>query len=512
MPINFVPNDPQDNTVPMRVISPRPNRAASRAGFNFIAEQPEKAYDPATEPAGFLFWQCREAALASLEAWEDVSGGPFSTWQKAKKIDLRPDAGEKLNAFYDRSSLSFFHFTSGTKTFLSGSSTDVVAHEAGHGILDAARPELFGLASIEISAFHEAFGDCVAIITALLDAPTRAAALPLLSQKNFVEGTIETLAAGIKTVQSGHNAAVPRRALNKFKWQLPTTLPAFGSAGDGPGKLVNEFHSFGQVFTACFYDTVVNIFKGSGVANEANLLAATRTAGRLLARAIATAPTSPRFFRDVGRSMVKADEQANSGTNREAIKAAFEAHGVTLGTGAMLSPVAALAGDAPTFKAAAATLGATVKRDLLARIGSVGGKLTTSALRIGSETIAEVIHERLVPLDRVDKRLKGVMARAREAVLVGDSGGRAAILGAMPQVATTIDEAESFVRTLLSKSAIDFGDSGAPKRAPVKGAVAFSTEGPEIDAITHRIKTVGGKKVLERVRFACACHRPRAGG
>src|SRR5262245_4564618 len=196
----------------MGVVTPSPNRPASRAGFDFIGVQPEGVFDPATQTAGFLFWQCREAALRALAAWEEVSQASFTSWQSGKKIDLDPDAGVDLNAFYNRSSLQFFHFTTGSKTFLSGASTDVVAHEAGHGILDAARPDLWNSALFEVNSAHEAFGDCVAILTALLDGPTRAALLAALSQKNFVESTAENLAAGIAAVQSNHNAAVPRRA------------------------------------------------------------------------------------------------------------------------------------------------------------------------------------------------------------------------------------------------------------------------------------------------------------
>lgn len=114
-----------------------------------------------------------------------------------------------LNAFYDRVSLSFFHFTNGGTTFLSGASTDVVAHEAGHGILDAIRPELITSAVFEVNAFHEAFGDCVAILTAFLDQSNRSAVLASLTEKNFAEATAENLAAGIKMVQPNHNAAAP---------------------------------------------------------------------------------------------------------------------------------------------------------------------------------------------------------------------------------------------------------------------------------------------------------------
>src|SRR5687768_11607755 len=103
--INFIPNDPNDSVMPIRKAKPRANRAASRAGYNFVGQQPEAQYDPVTQSAGFLFWQCREAALAALETWEDVAGAPFTAWQGGKKkIDLLPDDGVELNAFYNRQS------------------------------------------------------------------------------------------------------------------------------------------------------------------------------------------------------------------------------------------------------------------------------------------------------------------------------------------------------------------------------------------------------------------------
>src|SRR5204863_2595569 len=203
---------PDANDVPMRVVSPRTNRPSSQAGFDFIGPVPEKVYDPATQPAEFLFWQCREGALAALETWEKVTGASMTSWQPGKKIELRPDDGEDANAFYNRASLSFFHFTTGGKTFFSGASTDVVSHEAGHGILDSIRPDLWNSSVLEVNAFHEAWGDIVAILTALHDGPTRAAVLADVRKKNFVEGTAENLSACIKLAIA--NGDILKRVIN----------------------------------------------------------------------------------------------------------------------------------------------------------------------------------------------------------------------------------------------------------------------------------------------------------
>ena len=143
MPINFIPNDPSaGSTAPaMRVKTARSNRPASKSGFIFSGTSPQAIAAPGTPQ--FLFWQCREGALAALEAWE-ASAGAHKRWQgNRKKLQLLQDAGEDLNAFYDRASFSFFHMAIGGVTFFSGASTDVVAHELGHGLLDSVRPDFF---------------------------------------------------------------------------------------------------------------------------------------------------------------------------------------------------------------------------------------------------------------------------------------------------------------------------------------------------------------------------------
>src|SRR5947207_713189 len=135
MPINFIPNDPAAGaSAPgMRDQAPRPNRPASRSGFTFSGAIPEGKFTPMTPQ--FLFWQCREAALAAVETWE-ASAGAHTKWQgNRKKLPVFQDVGEDLNAFYDRASFSFFHQAVGGTTFFSGASTDVVAHEVGHGLL-----------------------------------------------------------------------------------------------------------------------------------------------------------------------------------------------------------------------------------------------------------------------------------------------------------------------------------------------------------------------------------------
>ena len=66
------------------------------------------------------------------------------------------------------------------------------------------------------------------------------------------------------TIGARHPAAAPRRAFNDFQWELPTALPTWGP----PEVLIGEVHSFGRIFSGCFYDTIRLIFQGMGNAGE----------------------------------------------------------------------------------------------------------------------------------------------------------------------------------------------------------------------------------------------------
>lgn len=502
MAINFVPNDPEAGSASpaMGQKSPLANRPSSGSGFTFSNQSPEGVAAPGTPQ--FLFWQVREAAIAAVTAWEACAGAAHKAWQgNRKKLALLQDVGVDLNAFYDRQSFSFFHQTVGNRTFFSGGSTDVVAHEVGHGLLDSMRPDFFDVNFLEVGAFHEAFGDVMAILTALEDIDTRKNLLvvaPDLRAGNFVESTAEELSMAIGLKFPGHNASVPRRAFNTFKFQMPTTLPSDG----GPGELINEVHSFGMIFTGCFWDLIANLFNASATRDEAALLAAARLAGRVLIEGVKDVVVKPRFIQSIGRAMTLADQNINGGANRDHIGAAFASHDILLGSNAMMAPTMALAGAAPK----GATLAPKVREDLRRRLGNVrGAKLSLSATNFFGVKAVHAVQTRTVPLGSVHAKLKGVVAMAQEPVIVGASGGRAAVMGAVPNTAETDDEVKAFVEALVAHDRIRFGGKAA------KSAVARRAF-PE--HVTHVVKSMGGKKVLQRVRFLCGCAGcgPRSSG
>jgi hypothetical protein len=502
MTITFIPNDPLDQgLLEPRRKRPRPDPPSVRARFSYAAAIPEDHY--ARDTPEFLFWQCREAALAALETWALVAQ-PLLRWANDDNLlALGHDHGQGLNASYDRATLSFFRWTTGSKTTASGASTDAVAHEVGHALLDAIRPDLWGSAYTEVAAFHESFGDCLALLVGWCDAPTREALLrngSALRQPNFLESLAEDIADGIRReLGAGHPNSLPRRALNTLQWEFPVNLPTMGS----PSELTSEPHSFSRVFTGCFYDTVCNLFDAGSSRDSAGLQRAARTAGTLLIAAAKTAPEGMRFFQAVGRAMILADTEWNSGANHQAIRDAFAAHNVLLGSSAMLAPTAALAGEAPRFTRdrRKATLATTTQRDLLKRIrGPAKGTLSVVRLKIGGKTVAKAVHQRPVRLDALDKRLKKVVVLASESVLVSRSGTRAAVLGQLPEERATQEEATTFVRTLLKHRSITLTKPTAKR---VKKRRTRPKAKPPMPA-THKVQRKGKTKVLVRTQFNCS--------
>ena len=499
MPIHFIPNDPKATKgPPLRRQQAHGNRPSSAAGFTWVAHAPAALYSPGTPD--FLFWQSREAALRAMGGYEALAGKRVSRWARSPdptRLELSPNDGEDLNAYYDGRGLRFFEYTTGSKTTYSGASTDVVAHECGHALLDQLRPDLWSSSYTETGAFHEAFGDCTALLTAFADAPTRSLVRTRLRRMNFLEATAEDLSDGVRrALGAQHPAAEPRHARNRFRWALPSTLPSSGP----PRTLTAEIHSFARIFSGCFYDTILNILRarlGTAIPTSVQLRQAVRTAGKLLLGAAADAPESPRFFQSVGRTMILADQQLYGGANRAAIHDAFERHGIALGTAAMLAPVAALTGRPSAGSRGLVTPAALA--DLRRRIGAdPRATMTIRRATICGRPLLRVTHHRAVPLAALDPRLRGVTAVAPESTLIGSHDRTAAILGGLPEPTASATEVTAFVRALLAADRIAFEATHVRSGIPSRRRKDERKRLP-----THAIRSIKGRRVLERVRFAC---------
>jgi hypothetical protein len=440
--IDFIPNDPlAESDDPMRVEGAHNGQNGKVARFRFPSNAPDSnTYRP--ETMEFLYWQSREAALAALDAFT-ACAGPLAAWAPEVRgsLEVVPNAGDDLNAYYDRRTLSFFVSQTRDGATCSGASTDVVSHETGHAILDSLRPEFWNSALPEHAAFHEAFGDCMAILTALNDDATRMALLGKrggLDAENFVESLAEELSNAVRrTLGPSHPASKPRHALNSFRWQLPSRLPSIG----GPDILSGEVHSFARIFTGCFYDTIRNIFSSQPSKSSADLGNASKIAGKLLIAGARSALERPRLFEEVGIAMLVTDQSANGGQNSAAIRQAFEGHGIALTVTPRIHQTLALA-------------------------GTLSGRPATSEVSLSG----------LHPL------LDGVVAEAPVLPSGESRTGYSVINIGSSENPTTEEEVRFFVRTLLARGSISF-ESEQTKKA------------------THSVRLVGSKRVLQRIRF-----------
>lgn len=479
--VNFIPNDPlaAGGPPPRRIRPPRYPASRAAARFDVRPAAPAGLYEPHT-PA-FDFWQAQTALVLALRAWRALDGSYVSRWAGGRTVlPALTNAGDGLNAFYDRESLQFFTHTLEGRTVHACESVDVVVHESGHAFLDAIRPDLFDVPFVEAAALHEAFADCFALLVALADVRIRRRVLersPDLGAHQFVESLAEELGDAVRR-EFGPQAAEPgalRRALNAFRWAEPTALPPRAPAS----RLSREPHSFSRVFTGCFYDTIRNLFT-AGPRTPAGLGRAATTAGRLLLSALRTVPATPRLFEGVGRRMVQADIVNNRAASVPHIQAAFAAHGIALAAPAASLPVPLAGGRA-----------AAAARELRARLSAPSGaKLRLT--RVESDLHGEIAHvQAFRPIRLTAAALKGlyilVPAVARVAVR-----GRSVVglLGQPCPVEEVVEaDAHAFARALAANGEIE---RDRARRAP---------RGPSRPP-SHVVRAVGGRPTIVRRGFA----------
>jgi hypothetical protein len=300
---------------------------------------PPDVYDVGT--AEFRYWALADALVRGATYWSGRVP-PGTTWQpdNGPTLVAVPDEGEDLNAFYDRNGLHFFHGTVRGTTVFSGESPDVVCHELGHAVLDAIKPHLFDVASIEVAAFHEAFGDCSAILANLQLRSLREAVLTetggLFSVASRLSRLAETLGWAIRQLSpDGVARDCLRSAVNSFYYQDPTSLPP--RAPDT--ALSSEPHSFSRVFTGGFFRMLGGVFALQAQRTEAGLAAASEDAGVLLVEGVRRSPIVPAFMAQVAAHMVAADADLFGGRYRQAILGAFMGSGVlSVRSAAQLTP------------------------------------------------------------------------------------------------------------------------------------------------------------------------------
>ena len=312
--INAWEDDPQSTATAEPVERPVPELDCSGLGLSIVGRQPSARVYPMGTP-GFRYWNAADSLARAVACWRRVVPAG-ARWHIGRPLVVDLDAGDDLNAYYDRQELCFFHATVRGVTVYSGESPDVLCHELGHALLDAIRPQLWNTASIEVASFHEAFADISAMLSALDLLSVRDEVLAStggrLSRASRVSRLAEQLGWAIRQL---HPDAVDpdclRNAVNSFFYRQPESLPPMAPAS----VLSSEPHSFSRVFTAAWLESLAGMAEARGTGEDA-LAAAACDAGKLLAGAVGTARIASNYFAQIASGLLDADERLTRGVYR----------------------------------------------------------------------------------------------------------------------------------------------------------------------------------------------------
>lgn len=170
-------------------------------------------------------------------------------WQWGNEaIACHPHAGVTENAEYVREQkcLKFYYFQSqsGAREWIyTCRAQDVVAHEAGHAILDSLKPGFLNSYLPQTGALHEAFGDLTSIFV-LLDDPQCCEEVIIKSKGNLLKKDLflPTLANQFGSAIGLHHGL--RNANNDLKLS----------------QVGQEVHGLSQVFTGALYGILAKMF------------------------------------------------------------------------------------------------------------------------------------------------------------------------------------------------------------------------------------------------------------
>jgi len=213
-------------------------------------------------------------------------------------ISVYPQAGRTPNAYYSREEkvLKFFFFKPdnqpvGSPDVFTCRSLDVVAHETGHAILDALKPNWISFsAPAQTGGLHESFGDLTSIFM-------------ILSQLDLVEYIVAQTKADLH--RRNILAALAEQFGNAFG--MPNGL----RDADNDLKLSevsDEVHDISQVFTGAVYDILADVFTANRNPRERDDAVTLYEAGQYMAgltiRAIEKAPDNNATYADVAKVMI----------------------------------------------------------------------------------------------------------------------------------------------------------------------------------------------------------------
>lgn len=440
---------------------PVPDPSKRPLAFSFPKPAPSPGlYQPGTPE--FRYWTAVEALRRGADYW--AGRVPLSKWEVGPTLRVWLDEGTDLNAYYDRKALNFFHGPSPTGTVYSGESPDVVCHEMGHAVLDSFKPQLWGAASHEAAAFHEAFADISAIMSELQLESLRSTILVdtagHLYRSSRLSRLAEQLGAAIRA--QAPDAVDPdclRNAVNSFTYQDPIQLPQ----GAPASQLSSEPHSFSRVFTGAFFESLGSLLAATAAdpttPTEQELASVANDLAGILVAGIKASPVVSNWYAQVAAAMVNAANPVNP-AYPPILKGVFVRRSIL-----SLQSATSLA----SFKPSLAAFAAVAQKDMepLARAA-------LSASQYG-----------------LDKPLLVETASHARPFLATAAAGDASPI----EPASAMTAARAFVDDLFRRGRVDYAKVGRPEARLEHGRGLRS----------HRLVEEASGIRLERVLFDCGC-------
>lgn len=267
----------------------------------------------------------------TLQLFESYKGGEIN-WATGKQLSVTPHKQEGRNAYYSRwGGTNYFYSESKGlgQVMKTANSTDVVSHETGHALLDGLRPGYFSTHDDETGAFHEAFGDCAAILFGLTQEANRNKFIEQTGGDTTKHNVFSSLAEEFGAARvldnsdpSDDHKTWLRTTQTSFTYIPPSKLP------DGRGsetELGREVHSFSRLFSSAFYDSVVAVYeqaRAEGSSIDEALVKAEQVNGPALLRSIEASSPSRATFKAIALGMIAADK-TNGGKYADGMAQAF---------------------------------------------------------------------------------------------------------------------------------------------------------------------------------------------
>lgn len=230
-------------------------------------------------------------------------------WAATEALIINPRAGRGCNAFYDRAAINFMfdEHPITKKIVYTAESVNVVAHEFGHAILDGMRPDLWNVPSLEIFAFHEAFGDIISMLCTLQHDQIIDCVLKETNNNPRNSNVVSRIAeemGNLLYAQGKRNIEINalRNAANDLVYIPPETLPQ--KVEDL--SLSQEPHSFSRVFSGAWFDCLVSIYEQevARLSNHDAMKKARDVMTFVTINAMSMVAVNPRFYTAVAKSML----------------------------------------------------------------------------------------------------------------------------------------------------------------------------------------------------------------